>query len=89
MNVNEKLLGKNFVYLGGCSVPVIVSFSKFSRRTAIEMNRRGDDIGAIIFTTILAFFMQIAMISIIPECILVIYCKFRFKSFNIEYRKSF
>lgn len=80
----ERLIGRKIAYLG-FSVPIIVVASKSARRTTIEMNNNGFDMGPVILMIIFAFIMQIAMFTIIPECIILAYCKSRFKSFNCSY----
>ena len=80
VGLNERLFGKKIRYLG-FSVPIIVIASKLGRRAGIAM----DNMGSLILMFVLAFIIQIALDSIIPECIIVAYCKSRFESFNFSY----
>jgi len=82
----ERLMGRKIAYLG-FSVPIIVVVSKSARRATIEMNNSGFDMGPVILMLIFAFIIQIAMFTIIPECIILTYCKARFKSFNFSYEQ--
>ena len=80
----ERLFSEKIVYLG-FSVPIIVIASKFARRLTIEMDNSGFDIGPLILMLVFAFIIQLALSSIIPECIILAYCKFRFESFDFSY----
>jgi len=82
----ERLMGRKIAYLG-FSVPIIVIVSKSARRATIEMNNNGFNMGPVILMLIFAFIIQIAMFTIIPECIILTYCKARFKSFNFSYEQ--
>ena len=72
------------VYLG-FSVPIIVIASKLGRTLTIAMDKSGFNSGPLILMLVFAFIMQIALSSIIPECIILAYCKFRFESFHFSY----
>ncbi len=78
----ERLLGKNIAYLG-FSVPIIVFVSKMAKRTTIEMNNKGNQIGPVILMIVFAAIMQIVMSANAAVCIVLAYCKFRFESFDI------
>ncbi|NMM62859.1 hypothetical protein HBE96_09125 [Clostridium sp. P21] len=84
VGLNERLFGKKIRYLG-FSIPVIVIASKLGRRATIDMQNRGINMGPPILVFVLAFIIQVALVSIIPECIIVVYCKSRFESFNFSY----
>lgn len=78
------LLGKKLATMGvGCSIPVIVVASKLSHTMMIQMN---SNIGMIVLGIITAFILQLVISISIPECIILLYCKFRFESFNIPYK---
>ncbi|APM37691.1 hypothetical protein [Clostridium kluyveri] len=81
----ERLFSRKIAYLG-FSVPIIVIASKLGRRAAISMDNSGVNMGVPILMFVLAFIMQVILVSIIPECIIVAYCKSRFKSFNFPYK---
>lgn len=84
----DKLLGKKAA-CAGVSVPIIVIVGKLARRATIEMDNSGLSTGPVIMMILFAFVMQIAMIGIIPECIIISYCKFRFDSFYIPPEDSY
>ncbi|EPY2272414.1 hypothetical protein ACXAUS_001238 [Clostridium sporogenes] len=84
VGIYERLFGNKIAYLG-FSVPIIVIVSKLARRLTIAMDNSGFDIGPLILMLVFGFIMQIALSSIIPECIILAYCKFRFESFNFSY----
>ena len=69
----------------GFSVPIIVIASKLGRTLTIAMDKSGFDSGPLILMLVFAFIMQLALSSIIPECIILAYCKFRFESFHFSY----
>lgn len=78
----DKLISNKIAYLG-FSVPIIVVASKMGRQVTIAMDKAGNRVGPLIIMLVLGFIFHIIISTLIPECIMVVYCKFRFKSFTI------
>ncbi|HDK7157225.1 TPA: hypothetical protein PTV43_002378 [Clostridium botulinum] len=81
VRIYDRLFGKKIAYLG-CSAPIIVIVSKL---TCILTTAMHVDVGPLIGMLVFAFIMEIALSSIVSECNILAYCKFRFESFHFPY----
>lgn len=78
----DKLISNKIAYLG-FSIPIIVVANKIGHQVTMAMDKAGNRVGPLIIMLVLAFLFQIGISTAIPECIMIAYCKFRFKSFTI------
>ena len=79
-----KLVNKKIAALTSVSsIPVIVISGKLARNVTKSMDASGNRVGPLVILLVLGFIINIVVCTLIPECIIVAYCKFRFESFNI------
>lgn len=78
---------KSKLYVSSPFVFGLVMLSGTFARSFSESSDMGKIIPGLMFMLLLCAFVQYAMALAIPEFFLVTYCKFRFKSFNMEPRK--
>ncbi|MGN0144715.1 MAG: hypothetical protein ACI398_07010 [Clostridium sp.] len=85
----ERLIGNKISYTVGCSIPIVVISNKLARNVTISMNNSGNKVGSLIMMLVLGFAINIITVTFVPEIIILAYCKFRFKSYNIEPIEAF
>lgn len=79
----EQLISSKIAVGASVSIPFIVISGKLARNVTNVMDSSGNRVGPLIIMLILGFIINIIICTLIPECIILAYCKFRFESFNI------
>lgn len=80
----ERLINSKLAAGAGVSIPFVVASGKLARNITKVMDSTGNGGKVLVLMIVIGFIINIIMITYVPEFIVLAYCKFRFKSFDIS-----